>query len=131
MRNGKFGCALWGCGWVASGHIAAYLKNNDCELVGIGSRRRESAQAKIDEFGLHNIKVYEKFEDILKNITPHKLRASAATNLAASGVSIQAIAKVLGHENIQTTRRDVEVLDEEAYEMVTTKTIFRIKWFFF
>ena len=29
-----------------------------------------------------------------KRITPHKLRASAATNLAASGVSIQAIAKV-------------------------------------
>lgn len=49
-----------------------------------------------------------------KRITPHKLRASAATNLAASGVSIQAIAKVLGHENIQTTRRYVEVLDSEA-----------------
>ena len=49
-----------------------------------------------------------------KHITPHKLRASAATNLAASGVSIQAIAKVLGHENIQTTRRYVEILDSEA-----------------
>lgn len=49
-----------------------------------------------------------------KHITPHKLRASAATNLAASGVSIQAIAKVLGHENIQTTRRYVEVLDAET-----------------
>lgn len=51
-----------------------------------------------------------------KHITPHKLRASAATNLAASGVSIQAIAKVLGHENIQTTRRYVEVLESEAHE---------------
>lgn len=49
-----------------------------------------------------------------KHITPHKLRASAATNLAASGVSIQAIAKVLGHENIQTTRRYVEVLETES-----------------
>lgn len=49
-----------------------------------------------------------------KHVTPHKFRASAATNLAASGVSIQAIAKVLGHENIQTTRRYVEVLDSEA-----------------
>lgn len=51
-----------------------------------------------------------------KHITPHKLRASAATNLAASGVSIQAIAKVLGHENIQTTRRYVEVLESETRE---------------
>lgn len=48
-----------------------------------------------------------------KHITPHKLRASAATNLAASGTSIQAIAKILGHENIQTTRRYVEVLNTE------------------
>lgn len=53
-----------------------------------------------------------------KHITPHKLRASAATNLAASGMSIQAIAKVLGHENIQTTKRYVEVLDEEANQAV-------------
>lgn len=49
-----------------------------------------------------------------KHITPHKLRASAATNLAANGASIQAIAKILGHENIQTTRRYVEVLEEET-----------------
>ena len=53
-----------------------------------------------------------------KHITPHKLRASAATNLAASGVSIQAIAKVLGHENIQTTRRYVEVLEFEKKEAI-------------
>ena len=53
-----------------------------------------------------------------KHITPHKLRASAATNLAASGTSIQAIAKILGHENIQTTRRYVEVLDQEAEDAV-------------
>lgn len=53
-----------------------------------------------------------------KKITPHKLRASAATNLAAKGTSIQAIAKILGHENIQTTRRYVAVLDKETEEAV-------------
>ena len=96
MRNGKFGCALWGCGWVASGHIAAYLKNIDCELIGIGSRRRESVQAKIDEFGLHNIKVYEKFEDILNDSsvdivsisTPNDLHAAEAMLAAKAGKHI-------------------------------------------
>lgn len=53
-----------------------------------------------------------------KHITPHKLRASAATNLAASGASIQAIAKVLGHENIQTTKRYVEVLESETQQAI-------------
>ena len=53
-----------------------------------------------------------------KHITPHKLRASAATNLAANGTSIQTIAQILGHENIQTTKRYVKVLDKEAEEAV-------------
>ena len=71
-------------------------------------KRRMTTQAVRD--------LVEKYTNNIegKHITPHKLRASAATNLAASGVSIQAIAKVLGHENIQTTRRYVEVLDAEA-----------------
>lgn len=54
-----------------------------------------------------------------KHITPHKLRASAATNLAASGTSIQAIAKILGHNNIQTTRRYVDVLDTEENNAIS------------
>ena len=55
-----------------------------------------------------------------KHITPHKLRATAATNLAANGTSIQAIANILGHENIQTTRRYVEVLDTEKEAAINT-----------
>lgn len=73
-------------------------------------RRRMTAQAVRDLVAKYTKSIPSK------HITPHKLRASAATNLAASGVSIQAIAKVLGHENIQTTRRYVEVLDSEAKE---------------
>ena len=71
-------------------------------------KRRMTTQAVRDLVGRYTANIEGK------HITPHKLRASAATNLAASGVSIQAIAKVLGHENIQTTRRYVEVLDAEA-----------------
>jgi predicted dehydrogenase len=52
MIGGKFGCAVWGCGWVASGHIHAYLRHPDCRLVALGSRRRESVLAKQAEFGL-------------------------------------------------------------------------------
>ena len=71
-------------------------------------RRRMTTQAVRD--------LTAKYTSVIqdKHVTPHKFRASAATNLAATGVSMQAIAKVLGHENIQTTRRYVEVLDAEA-----------------
>jgi site-specific recombinase XerD len=75
-------------------------------------KRRMTTQAVRD--------LVKKYTTVISNkhITPHKLRASAATNLAASGMSIQAIAKVLGHENIQTTKRYVEVLDEEENKAI-------------
>ena len=96
MINGKFGCAIWGCGWVASGHMAAYLKNPDCQLIGIGSRRRESALAKLAEFGTHELKVYENFEEILNDssvdivsiCTPNDLHAAEAMQAARAGKQI-------------------------------------------
>lgn len=64
------------------------------------------------------IKKYTTEAGINKHITPHKCRSSAATNLAASGVSIQAIAKQLGHSNIAVTQRYVDVLKEEKDKTV-------------
>ena len=97
MINGKIGCALWGCGWVASGHIAAYLKNRHVKFVGLGSRREESAQAKIAEFGLNNdVKLYRSFEEILQDssvdivsiCTPNDLHAEEAMQAARAGKQI-------------------------------------------
>ena len=64
MQNGKYGCAVWGCGWVASDHLNAYLKDPSCEVVAIGSRRQESIAAKQAEFGL-DCRTTTSFEEIL------------------------------------------------------------------
>ena len=47
-----------------------------------------------------------------KHITPHKLRASCATNLYQKTGDLLLTSKVLGHENIQTTRRYAAVADK-------------------
>ena len=96
MRNGKFGCAVWGCGWVASGHINAYLQNPDCEFIGLGSRSASSVQAKIAEFSLNDVTVYKSFEEILNDsrvdivsiCTPNDLHASEAMMAAKAGKHI-------------------------------------------
>lgn len=62
------------------------------------------------------LKKYAKAAGIQKKITMHKLRSSAATNLAAAGVSIQAISHMLGHSNTSVTMRYVEVLSQEQQE---------------
>jgi len=66
MQNGKYCCAVWGCGWVASGHINAYQQNPHCELVALGSRRRESVLAKQQEFGL-DTSIYLDFAEMLQD----------------------------------------------------------------
>lgn len=59
------------------------------------------------------LKKYTAEAGISKKITPHKLRSSAATTLAAKGATIQTIANILGHENINTTMIYIAALDEE------------------
>ncbi|HOG51918.1 MAG TPA: Gfo/Idh/MocA family oxidoreductase [Lentisphaeria bacterium] len=89
MRNGKYGCAVWGCGWVASGHINAYLKHPACEIVGLGSRSLASVEAKQREFGLQ-CRVYDDFDQILNDpavdivsiCTPNNQHASEAIRAA-------------------------------------------------
>jgi integrase/recombinase XerC len=49
-----------------------------------------------------------------KHITPHKLRASCATNLYQKTGDLLLTSKILGHENIQTTRRYAAVADSSV-----------------
>lgn len=64
------------------------------------------------------LKKYAQEAGIKKKISMHKLRSSAATNLAAAGVSIQAIANQLGHSSTIVTQRYISVLSEEKKKTV-------------
>jgi site-specific recombinase XerD len=59
-------------------------------------------------------KFMKKYADGIngKHITPHKMRSSTATNMAKSGVDIQTIANILGHQSVTTTQRYAAVLEE-------------------
>lgn len=51
---------------------------------------------------------------IQKKITLHKLRASAACALAKNNIPVKAIARQLGHNNIATTMRYIDVFNEDS-----------------
>lgn len=109
VRTIKFGNNLAALIWQCIEDRDKYFPNADTNALFLSQwKRRMTTQAVRDLVSKYTINIQGK------HITPHKLRASAATNLAASGVSMQAIAKVLGHENIQTTKRYVEVLETES-----------------
>lgn len=64
------------------------------------------------------LKKYCEEAGIKKKVTLHKLRASAATNLAAANVDIQTIGNILGHKSTVTTLKYVAVLDESKKNAV-------------
>lgn len=60
------------------------------------------------------VKKYSKLVTNLKNITPHKLRSTYGTNLYRETGDIYLVADVLGHKDVNTTRKHYAALDEES-----------------
>jgi site-specific recombinase XerD len=56
----------------------------------------------------------------LEGYTTHKLRSTCASILSQSGVSVQNIAKILGHNKIQTTMHYIKTQDEELIDAVSS-----------
>jgi site-specific recombinase XerD len=54
----------------------------------------------------------------------HSLRYSAATQMIASGISLDVIQKILGHAKIKTTQIYARIFDE-----IVAKEMQKLKWF--
>lgn len=59
------------------------------------------------------VKKYSKLVTSLKKITPHKLRSTYGTNLYRETGDIYLVADVLGHKDVNTTRRHYAAMDED------------------
>ncbi len=59
------------------------------------------------------VKKYAKIVTSLKNITPHKLRSTYGTNLYQETGDIYLVADVLGHKDVNTTRKHYAAIEDE------------------
>lgn len=59
------------------------------------------------------VKKYAKIIAPLKRITPHKLRSTYGTSLYRATKDIYVVAEVLGHKDINTTKKHYAALDED------------------
>jgi len=60
----KLGVAIHGVGDVAFAHAASWLRNPHVQIVSVSSRKRESAQRLIDQFGL-DCPARDNFDEVL------------------------------------------------------------------
>ena len=56
---------------------------------------------------------YSALSSTVKHITPHKLRSTYGTQLYESSNDIYLVADVLGHKDVNTTRRHYAAIDEK------------------
>lgn len=63
------------------------------------------------------VKKYTQLVTSLKNISPHKLRSTYGTNLYRETGDIYLVADVLGHKDVNTTKKHYAAIDDEKRRM--------------
>lgn len=71
------------------------------------------------------VKKYSQAVIPLKKITPHKLRSTYGTNLYRETNDIYIVADVLGHKDVNTTRKHYAAISEDARRSVANKVKLR------
>ena len=73
------------------------------------------------------VKKYSKIVNPLKKITPHKLRSTFGTNLYRETNDIYVVADVLGHKDVNTTRKHYAAISDDIRRNAAQKVKFRQK----
>lgn len=71
------------------------------------------------------VKKYAQAAAPLKKITPHKLRSTYGTNLYRETGDIYLVADVLGHADVNTTKRHYAALEDERRRSARNKVKLR------
>ncbi len=71
------------------------------------------------------VKKYSKLVTPLKKITPHKLRSTYGTRLYNSTGDIYIVADVLGHRDVNTTKKHYAAITQENRRLVANKVALR------
>ena len=71
------------------------------------------------------VKKYSKLITPLKKITPHKLRSTFGTNLYRETKDIFVVAEVLGHRDVNTTKRHYAAMSEDILRAAARSTVLR------
>lgn len=95
------------------------LKNEPALFLSLQKRRITTRAVE------NIIKKYSSVATPLKHITPHKLRSTFGTQLYRNTGDIYVVADVLGHKDVNTTKRHYAAITEDIRRSASTKVSLR------
>ncbi len=87
----------------------------------LSSRKRRLTVRSVEVL----VKKYAQTITTMKKITPHKLRSTYGTSLYQQTGDIYLVADVLGHKDVNTTRKHYAAIEEERRRMAKDKVVLR------
>lgn len=100
-------------------HIEAYPGHE--EALFLSMQKKRMAVRSVENL----VKKYASLAAPLKKITPHKLRSTYGTNLYRETGDIYLVADVLGHSDVNTTKKHYAALEDERRRMARNRVRLR------
>lgn len=111
--------------------LSAYLDERELIIARQGSEDAlflSMQKNRISVRAVENlVKKYARTVTTLKNITPHKLRSTYGTQLYRETGDIYLVADVLGHSDVNTTRKHYAAMEDERRRQAAGKVQLREK----
>lgn len=99
----------------------AYEKSKDTNALFLSLQNKRITTRAVENV----VKKYSQIAAPLKKITPHKLRSTYGTQLYRETGDIYVVAAVLGHRDVNTTKKHYAAITEDIRKNASTKVTLR------
>ena len=100
-------------------HYRRRERPNPCNAALFVSLKGPARGARMTLAGLRSLFRYHRQRTGIRLANPHRFRHTFASDMVRAGISLPALMRLMGHADIQTTLRYVQITPQDVYQQYT------------